>query len=169
MSKIKALIISGILVLVATVLMGSIYTFGNISYSYVPTFDYKDRDVTIKNVKVVEGIDTTRVDGPSVVGNDINVDIDLEPNEVFTFKYDIVNNTNLDYEFTKMIINCLNDTNVNDYLSVSTYYQDGKPINDKDIITKGTLRTVYVTIAYDKNVSDIQSFILNFDMMFNIH
>ena len=59
--------------------------------------------------------------------------------------------------------------NVNDYLSVSTYYQDGKPINDKDIITKGTLRTVYVTIAYDKNVSDIQSFILNFDMMFNIH
>ena len=125
MSKIRAFIISGIMVLVATVLMGTIYTFSNISYSYVVDTDNYNKNVEIKNVKVINKIEADRVDGPNIVDNDLTLSIDIAPYETYSFKYDIVNTTGIDYELSKLLVSCAGDVDVNNYLSISINYENG--------------------------------------------
>ena len=167
MSKLRALIISGVLVLVATVIMGSMYTMGSISYSYVTNDASLIDKVLINNITTIEGIDTTRLDGPTINGNDISLELDLLPYETYKFSFDLVNSTNVDYRLNKLLINCLNDERVNDYLTISMFYDNGEQVKDYSDLIKGTKRTVTVTISYDKNVEDIKTFLLDFDMDIN--
>lgn len=169
MSKTRALVFSGIFILLATFLMGSIYAYGDITYSYSDkgTTDIIKK-IEVKNIKVLNTIETDRVDGPNVVDNDLLLDIDLKPYETYSFKYDVVNSTEFDYEFTKNLITCLNDEDANNYLTVNVGYENGKSIRDKDLLPKGTQKTIVVSISYDKNVEDMKQFIFKFDMMFNV-
>lgn len=169
MTKVRTIIMSCVLVLIATFMMGTMYVFSNVTYSYTGSDVATKSDfVELKNLKVINGVDSSRVDGPHIIDDNVKVDIDLEPYETFTFKYDVVNKTGFDYELKKVLINCLNDESVNDYLSVSMTYENDKPINENDLLPDGTQRTIYVNIKYNKNAVDVQNFILYFDLMFNL-
>jgi hypothetical protein len=165
MDKLRAGIISGVLILIATVMMGSMYTISSKSYAY----SYEDgviSDIVVNNIDVLESIDSTRVDGPNIVNNDIELELDLEPYETYKFTYDVVNNTSLDYRLNNIAINCLNDENVNDYLTVNLFYDNGTQVKNSTEIDKGTKRIVYATITYDKNVTDMKTFKLQIDQDF---
>ena len=168
MSKLRATIVSCVLVLMATVIMSFMYIFSNVSYSYVPKEFSAVSKLITNNVQVIQGIEAYRVDGPNINNNDINIELDLKPNETYQFSYDVINKTGVDYELSKVLINCLNDENVNDYLTVDMRYEDGTLVTDKTIIPNKVKRIVTVTISYDKNVSETKTFNLNFDMDYNV-
>ncbi len=168
MSKLRATIICCVLVLVATVIMSFMYIFSNVTYSYVPKEYALASKIITNNVQVIKGIDTYRVDGPNINNNDINLELDLNPYETYQFSYDVSNKTGVDYELSKVLINCLNDENVNDYLTVDMRYEDGSVVTNKSIIPDKVKKIVTVTISYDKNVSGIKTFNLNFDMDYNV-
>lgn len=168
MTKLRAVIMSGVLCLMATVIMSFMYIFSNVSYSYVPNEFVTTNELVTNNIQVIKGVDSYRVDGPNIVGNDINLDIDLKPYETYQFKYDIVNKTSVNYELSKVAVNCLNDEKANDYLTVDMKYEDGTVVTNNTYIPDGVKRIVTVTISYNKNVSDTKTFNLNFDMNYNV-
>jgi hypothetical protein len=163
MNKMHAVIISGVLILVATVIMGSMYTMSSISYSYVID-DSIIEGIKINNINTVQKIDTIRLAGPTIDTTDVNLELDLEPYETYEFTYDIVNTTSINYKFSKVLVNCLNDPDVNNYLTIKMTDGTGNTINKDDILLRNSKRKVDVTITYDKNVEDIKTFELNFDM-----
>lgn len=168
MSKLKAVIVSCVMVLMATALMGGLYIFSSISYSLPDSDIAYQNDITINNIEVLLGVDTYRVDGPNLVGNDIKLDIDLLPNESYTFRYDINNFSEFDYNLKEFIISCDNNDNVLNYIDVDVRFEDGTQVKENTIIPAKTRRTVYVTVKYDKNFNDIQSFRLYFDNLFEM-
>ena len=103
MTKLRAVIMSGVLCLMATVIMSFMYIFSNVSYSYVPNEFTVSNEIVINSIEVLKGVDAYRVDGPNLVNNDINLDIDLKPNETYKFKFDIVNKTGVNYVLDKCL------------------------------------------------------------------
>ena len=168
MTKLRAVIMSGVLCLMATVIMSFMYIFSNVSYSYVPNEFIASNEIVINNIEVLKGVDPYRVDGPNIVGNDINLDVDLKPYETYKFQFDIVNKTSVNYVLSKVGVNCLNDAKVNDYLTVDMRYEDGTLVTDNTLIPDGVKRIVTVTVSYNKNVSGTKTFNLNFDMNYDV-
>jgi len=167
MSKERATIVVSVFVLVAAVLMGVMYTYNNTEISYSMSDTSLVDDIKINNITTISGIDTLRLDGPNIEGHDINVDLDLLPNETYKFSFDLVNKTKLKYKMNRVRINCLNDVDVNNNLTVSMKYEDGTLVRDGDFLESGTMRKVIVTISYDKNPTEMKNFILDFDMDIN--
>lgn len=165
MSNLRAGIISGVFILMATVIMGSMYTLSAKSYA-IPYDNNKIGDILVNNINVTESIDSTRVDGPNIIDDDIELELDLEPYETYKFTYDIVNKTSLNYKLNDIVVNCLNDENVNDYLTINLVYDNGETVKSSTDLDKGTKRIVYATITYDKNVTDMKTFKLQFNQDF---
>ena len=168
MSKLRAVIISCVLVVMSTALMGGLYIFSNISYSLPDDVEYAANDITINNIEALSKIDTTRVSGPKLIGNDIDLSLDLYPNEEYVFRYDITNLTDIDYYLKEFIMSCTSDVDVNNHLTIEAKYDNGEQVLDNSNIPSKTKRTVYITIKYDKNEDELRTFDLRFDMLFEI-
>ena len=168
MTKLRAVIISGVFVLMATVIMSFMYIFSNVSYSYVPKEFVVNNKIVVNSIEVLKGVDSYRVDGPNIVDNDINLDIDLKPYETYQFKFDVVNKTSVNYVLSKLSVNCLNDEKVNDYLTIDMRYEDGSLVTENTYIPNGVKKIVTVTVSYNKNVSNTKTFNLNFDMNYDV-
>ena len=167
MTKTREIIFSLVFIFIDTIMMSSLYIFGeNQTFAYVAVSG-EGSSIKINNINVDTDIETTRYDGPNIIDNDLDIDIDLYPYEEFKFTYDIVNTTSLDYKLTKVLINCLNNKDVNNYLSIDLFYEDGTQVKDYTDIPTNTKRTVYGYIKYDKNVEDLKTFKLNINMDFN--
>ena len=166
MSRIKAIIISGVFVLIATIMMGSMYVFSNISYSYSYDDISVSTDVLINNIKTIKAIDTVQLDGPNIKGEQIDLEVDLQPYETYEFSFDVNNLTNIDYKLNKLQINTY-DEDANDYLTFDMTYDNGKQVNVYDELLTNTKRTIIVRMTYDKNVTDTKTFDLNINMDYN--
>ena len=165
MSKLRFTIYSSMMVLAIVVLMGGLLIMNNISFS-LPEDNPAVEDIEIKNVEVIKSVESERVDGPNIVGKNINLDIDLLPYEVYSFRYDITNLTNSNYLLKDYTISVDNE-DILDNITVEAYYENGDLIKNNTLIPANTKRTIYVTVKYDKNIEDVQSFKLYLDTLFD--
>ena len=165
MKNMKAFVLSGIIILVATVMMGSMYVLGNKSYALPNTYAMSGNDITISNIQTVETIDTERIGFPTVVGNSVELELDMMQHETYTFKVDLTNATSLDYKITSIDVLCLNDENVNDYIDVNMYYDNGVEFKNNNTIAANSKRVMYVSVS-SKLFEDMKTFELklNFNM-----
>ena len=165
MSKFKFIMYSSVIVLLIVGMLSISVVLNNKTYSLPDTNIYTD-SITINDIEVLNRIDNKRVDGPNLNGDDINVDLELLPNESYVFRYDITNSTDHDYTLKDFIISCDNNYDVLDYLTVDVQFENGDLLKENTLIPSKTKRTVYVTIKYDKYLNGKQPFKLYFESEF---
>ena len=165
MSKLKFIISSCIIVLLIVGMLSISVVLNNKTYS-LPDADVYANNIAINDIEVLNRIDSKRVDGPNLSGDDINVDLILLPNETYTFRYDIVNSTNRDYTLKEFLISCDNNENAGNYLNIDAQFENGELLKENTLIPSKTKRTVYVTIKYNKELNGKQPFKLYFESEF---
>lgn len=165
MSKPKFIVYSSIIVLLIVGMLSLSVVLNNKTYS-LPDTEVYTNELSINDIEVLNKIDSKRVDGPNLKNNNIDLYLELLPNETYTFRYDIINSTKKDYTLNEFLISCDNNPYAAEYLTIDAQFENGDLLSKNTLIPSKTKRTVYVTIKYNKNLNGKQAFKLYFESDF---